>query len=719
MTGDGWLRSALGYLDELGAIALGVAGLLTLLGLPGLTRGSLIDAWVKMLQFGLGWGAYVIGVGSLAAAYILSRDRRLRSDVPGWSRVVASELLLFSLLALFAILDGMDLSQAEIGAGGGVIGWSIATILGDMFGTLGRLLCLLISIGLSGYFSFRGLALLPRERREWRAGSRVEAAPWRSQEEETTAKRSAPEAARDRTKKRSTRLPREFRKAFQVPDHGVDTGPRSTKRDPGLPPFEILAKGGSIRVTSREINRAAGLIEKTLSDFGLPVKVVDFRAGPAVTQFAVEPGFIEQESPDGSTRKHKVRVSQISALANDLALALSASALRIEAPVPGKAFIGIEVPNKQAAVVRLRPILASGAVQAVGSPLAIALGRDVAGAPITADLAMMPHLLIAGTTGSGKSVCIAALATCLAMNNHPRDLRMVMIDPKMVELLRFNGLPHLLGKVETELERIIGVLRWCTVEMDRRYKLLEAARARDLSAYHRKIRRSRTAEKLPRLVVMIDELADLMMMAPDQTEGSLVRLAQMARATGIHLVVATQRPSTDILTGLIKANFSSRIAFAVASNVDSRVILDGPGAETLLGRGDMLFLPQEAGAPLRLQGIFVDDQEITKLVDEWKQRIEGEDEPSQEPPWESFLARQAELDGRDNILEQAIELVTRTGQASASLLQRRLKIGYPRAARIMDELEELGVIGGPQSGGRTREVLRTDPSKLAGEQEYD
>jgi S-DNA-T family DNA segregation ATPase FtsK/SpoIIIE len=333
---------------------------------------------------------------------------------------------------------------------------------------------------------------------------------------------------------------------------------------------------------------------------------------------------------------------------------------------------------------------------------------------VAADLAGMPHLLIAGTTGSGKSVCITAIAACLMMNNTPEDLRLVMIDPKMVELVRFNGLPHLYGKVETDLERIVGVLRWCTVEMDRRYKLLEGARARDLDSYNRKARRRPGAEKLPRIVVLLDELADLMMMAPDQTERTLVRLAQMARATGIHLVVATQRPSTDIVTGLIKANFPARISFAVASSVDSRVILDTQGAETLLGRGDMLFLSAEASAPLRLQGAFVSDAEIQSLVEYWKAEAESEAEEQPErpaevrPPWEEILTRQAAPDESDDVLQRAIEVVKQTGNASASMLQRRLRIGYPRAARLMDELEELGIVGRSQSGGRTREVLRGD-----------
>ncbi|MBI3359782.1 MAG: DNA translocase FtsK, partial [Chloroflexi bacterium] len=466
------------------------------------------------------------------------------------------------------------------------------------------------------------------------------------------------------------------------------------------------------------------------------VKVIDYKTGPSVTQYAVEPGFVERPGPDGEIKQYKVRVSQISALANDLALALSAPTIRIEAPVPGHSYVGIEVPNRRTFLVGLRPLMESAAFQKINSPLAIALGRDVSGSPIAADLAAMPHLLIAGTTGSGKSVCITAAATCLVANNTPEDLRLIMIDPKMVELVRFNGLPHLYGHVEVELDRILGVLRWCTREMDRRYKLFESVAARNLEAYNQQIKRKKDAERLPRIVILVDELADLMILAPDETERTLIRLAQMARATGMHLIVATQRPSTDIVTGLIKANFPARISFAVASSIDSRVILDTPGAESLLGRGDMLFLSPEAGTPVRLQGCFVTDREVENVVEYWREETAEEEEEvvkessgergdAREPskrdetrsprddvqtkpgaaPWDTMLAREAVVEDKDNQIEQAIAIVKQYGTASASLLQRKLRIGYPRAARLMDELYEMGIVGRPQQGGKTREVL--------------
>jgi S-DNA-T family DNA segregation ATPase FtsK/SpoIIIE len=402
-----------------------------------------------------------------------------------------------------------------------------------------------------------------------------------------------------------------------------------------------------------------------------------------------------------------VRVSQISTLANDLALALAASRLRVEAPVPGRSIVGIEVPNSTIQLVGVREVMESEGFGKLGSPLAFALGHDVAGEPVVADLARMPHLLIAGTTGSGKSVCIKAIATCLIYNNTPDQLRLVMIDPKMVELVRFNGLPHLYGRVEVDLERVVKVLRWVAWEMDDRYKRFAAITARNLDDYNRLVKRD-GQPPLPRIVVLVDELADLMMLAPDEVERTICRIAQMARATGIHLVVATQRPSTDVVTGLIKANFPARISFATVSQVDSRVILDMPGAETLLGRGDMLYLAADAGYPVRVQGCFVSEEEVERVVGFWREQVGPVEE---EAPWERLMrpagASSVEDDyGVDeDMLQQAIALVQETGSASASLLQRRLRVGHPRAARLMRVMEEMGVIGPPEAAGRTRRVI--------------
>jgi S-DNA-T family DNA segregation ATPase FtsK/SpoIIIE len=518
----------------------------------------------------------------------------------------------------------------------------------------------------------------------------------------------APPEEKPKSTKKPAPLPPEFRKSLRAPETQDNRPAEPPPRKDTFPPLTILSGEQVSRPDERTINQTAGMIEKTLSEFGIPATVIGFRIGPTVTQFAVQPGFIRKTGSDEEdARLMKVRVAQIAALQKDLALALAAERLRIQAPVPGKPYVGIEVPNSRSAVVRLRPILETEDFIKVNSPLTIALGRDVSGQPLVADLARMPHLLIAGATGTGKSVCITSIAACLAMNNAPEDLRMVMIDSKMVELLRYNGLPHLYGKIETNIERIMGVLRWVVVEMEHRYRLLESAKARDLSSYNRKLVRRGEGATLPRIVVIIDELADLMMSAPDQTEHNLVRLAQMARATGIHLVVATQRPSTDVVTGLIKANFPARLAFAVTSGVDSRVILDAAGAETLLGRGDLLFLNPEVGNPLRAQGVIVTDQEIEKIIMHW-QKVS--DVPLDDvPPWEKLLQEPAE-DGDDALIEEAKSLVRETQRASASLLQRRLRIGYPRAARLLDQLEEMGIVGSSQGGGREREVL-VDPDE--------
>ena len=699
------LETLMDSMGDLVAVALIAVAAIVLLGLFDLTRGGLIDPFIGFIRKGLGYGAFLAPILLGIPVYFSIRKRRGHWVQVPWLRVVSLEITLFAALALMSTFSGMGLAEAEAGSGGGIVGWGLARLMGDIFGGFGRVLILSL-IFLTSLFLGVG-AYLKRMIDDF-VPSAIGSSPSLT-ERGDLAETGAPQAQQDPKQTdpaRSVRkLPREFRKNFQVAQTPDEKPPRPTRRDPRLPTLDILDLERKGAVTSREINLAAGLIEKTLADFGLPARVVSFRTGPSVTQFAVEPGYVEHGGADGEVHRQKVRVSQISALANDLALALASPRLRIEAPVPGQAYVGIEVPNHKPSIVRLRPILETEAFQAISSPLALGLGRDVAGAAVATDLTTMPHLLIAGTTGSGKSVSIASIAVCLAMNNTPEDMRLVMIDPKMVELIRFNGLPHLLGKVETELERIVGVLRWCTVEMDRRYRLLESSKARDIEMYNRKIRRQKDNERLPRIVILIDELADLMMMAPDQTEHTLVRLAQMARATGIHLVVATQRPSTDILTGLIKANFPARMSFAVASGVDSRVILDCPGAETLLGKGDMLFLSPEAGAPVRLQGVYVTDGEIERLRTYWREELGDESPEAVESPWEELLHRQAALGDQDEILEQAIALVKQRDEASASLLQRGLRIGYPRAARLMDQLEELGVVGRPQAGGRTREVL--------------
>jgi len=696
------------YVWDIAGIFLLTIGLLTLLALLDQTQGVVTTWWAGVLQRWFGWGSYlfipiVLGLGILL---IVQRSETL--EKVNWSRTLILELAIFAGLALLALSSDASLERASQGLDGGLVGWGLAELLGTFIRPVWLLvffliaviiLALLIGSGISSY-----LGKLVQDYAV--SGGAID----KSEPAVSIGDGNLDEQPAQRVKKKFPRLPAEYRKKFKIQlDDEKAADP--AKRDQRLPGLDLLINEQTNKPDERNINLTAGLIEKTLAEFGIPAKVVGFQVGPTVTQFAVEPGFVEKVNSEEDIKRQKVRVAQIAALSRDLALALSAPSLRIEAPVPGRPYIGIEVPNTRSTVVRLRPILETEAFYKFGSPITIALGRDVSGQAVVADLASMPHLLIAGTTGSGKSVCIAALTTCLVMNNTPEDLRIVMIDPKMVELVRFNGLPHLYGKVETELERILGVLRWTVSEMDRRYKLLEASRSRNIDTYNRKMRKKRDGETLPRIVVMIDELADLMMSAPEQTEPALVRLAQMARATGIHMVVATQRPSTDVVTGLIKANFPARISFAVASSIDSRVILDSSGAESLLGRGDMLFLPPEAGSPIRAQGAMVTDQEIERLITFWQDSSSLQEE--QTPPWDSLLEQEAILAQKDQLIDKAIAIVQETQRASASMLQRRLRIGYPRAARLIDELEDLGVVGSSQGGGREREVLLSPDDELS------
>jgi S-DNA-T family DNA segregation ATPase FtsK/SpoIIIE len=682
--------------DAIGVLLIAFA-MMSFLALGGYTKGLMLSPWVALLTLWFGWGSYVV---VLAIAYCGYAVLRREGFAIGWGRLFALEIASFLTLALFAALKGNSLLRAESGMDGGRIGWGLVTLfwrIGELSGTLVLfvlwLLCLMTGFGVWAAIE-RGLLKLAGENQP------LDTANQPAVQKEPVLEETKPEPAAK--KKTSTQLPPEFRKSLKVSEHQdkKPTAPRD--RDERLPSLNILLSDQNARPDERTINQTAGMIEKTLAEFGIVATVIGFRVGPTITQFAVQPGFMKRPgATEEEAQQIKVRVAQIASLQKDLALALSAERLRIEAPVPGKPYVGIEVPNSHTSVVRMRSILETDAFHKIGKPLAMALGRDVSGQPVVADLARMPHLLIAGATGSGKSVCITSIAACLAMNNSAEDLRMVMIDSKMVELLRFNGLPHLYGKVETNIERILGVLRWVVVEMEHRYRLLEAAHSRDLETYNKRLSRKKDGVPLPRIVVLIDELADLMMSAPDQTEHNLVRLAQMARATGIHLIVATQRPSTDVVTGLIKANFPARLAFAVASGVDSRVILDTTGAESLLGRGDMLLLNPEVGNPVRAQGVMITDMEIERIIAHWQKNVETNNEV---PPWEKLLSEPEENED-EGLIEKAVSIVRQSQRASASLLQRRLRIGYPRAARLLDQLEERGVVGPSQGGGKERDVL--------------
>ncbi len=456
-----------------------------------------------------------------------------------------------------------------------------------------------------------------------------------------------------------------------------------------LPPLDILEESHT-EVDSGNIEANVSIIQKTLADFGIEVEMGEVNVGPTVTQYTLRPA-------------QGIKLSQIAALQNDLALALAASSIRMELPIPGKALVGIEIPNKATAIVRIKDVISTQEFAGHKSNLAFALGRDVAGHPIISDLAGMPHLLIAGATGTGKSVGINSLIISFLYRNSPEELRLIVIDPKRVELNLYNGIPHLLTPVITDYDKAVNALKWAVNEMDRRYHVLEEAKKRNIKEYNAKIE-----DRLPYIVIIVDELADLMAVAQADVEAAIVRLAQMARAVGVHLVLATQHPSVNIITGVIKANITARIAFAVSSNMNSRVILDEGGAEKLLGSGDMLYITAELGKPRRVQGSYISEREVRAVVDfvaaqagdvEYSPEILEKQRPST-----ALGGSFATDEDDDDLLPEAIEVVKNAGKASASLLQRRLRIGYARAARLLDLMEEQGVIG-PADGAKPRDVF--------------
>ncbi len=729
-------------LDILG-IGLALLGLLTLLSMFSRTQGTLTFAWVSLLQQAAGWGAFILPLSLLGfGAWLLFRHIELSPQLSA-ERMVGILLLLTNILGWMSYLaSGAIWEIARAGRGGGYIGGAIEWLLEKMVGRAGSVvilitwlvLALILTLDISFTDLIRALqkGKLPGERagspRQTAASGRMAGSddtepaqlelpptfqPLRPSKVSPAAVQSKSSAAPVKTVRVEKSRPSaeetgmEIQPEYQHPASTIWNLPEINKvLDPASPQAQ----------TASYDNDRARLIEETLKSFGAPAHVVEIHRGPTVTQFGVEPEFIESR-----TGKTRVRVARIAALADDLALALAAPRIRIQAPVPGRNYVGIEVPNITSTRVSLREVIESEAFLKQKPPLRFALGKDVAGKAKAADLSVLPHLLIAGTTGSGKSVCVNSILTSYLLHNSPEALRLILVDPKRVELTGYNGIPHLLAPVVVEPERVIGALQWVMREMDGRYHRFSEKGVRNIQEYNNRY----PDDRLPYLLVVIDELADLMMMAPDETERSIARLAQLARATGIHLVIATQRPSVDVVTGIIKANFPSRIAFSVASNVDSRVILDQPGAEKLLGRGDMLFQAPDAPAPVRLQGTFVSDSEINRLVDFWRDEAERvraiqPGVPSQEMPAAIpkgaplsqkplFEEIQAVSEG-DPLLPEAIELVRKEGRASITMLQRRMRVGYTRAARLIDSMEEKGIIAASQPNSQVREVLDYGPT---------
>jgi len=714
-------------LDLLG-VGMTLVGLLTLLSLLSQNRGWISGGWLALLGQAFGWGMYLLPVGLIALGLWLILRHFDRLPQLALERVVGLILLYLNLLAWLHYLNfpanrTANFDLAERSLGGGYVGGSVLALLTPSLGWGGATIALIawlvvalaLALDLSVPELFGWIApLFARLQNAWDARRRRNPTGQPTLGQGFTPLQMRPNTEHPPSGTLPTAQP-------LTPIFGGEI------REWALPPLdEILDAGGEVSYDDEFDRQRARMVEDTLASFGAPAKVIEVNRGPTITQFGVEPGFIETRN--GQMR---VRVSKIAALADDLALALSAKRIRIQAPVPSKGYVGIEVPNEAISLVALRDVLESEAFRRSKSLLRFALGQDVAGNAVSADLSVMPHLLIAGATGSGKSVCVNSLICCLLLNNTPDDLRMVMVDPKRVELTGYNGIPHLLAPVVVELERVVGALQWVAREMDQRYHKLAQAGARNIEDYNVRLA-AHGEKKVPHLVVVIDELADLMMLAPDETERTITRLAQLARATGIHLVIATQRPSVDVVTGLIKANFPARVAFAVASGVDSRVILDQPGAERLLGRGDMLFQAPDAAAPVRLQGAFVSDPEIQRLVTYWR-GFSGSLEPAstaiggvvdslpagiplkQIPLWEDMKAEE-EL---DPLYAEAVDLVRRQGRASISMLQRRLRIGYTRAARLIESMQERGIVGLAQPGAQSLEVLDYGPAAPPIEEQGD
>ncbi len=703
-------------LDMIGVI-LALAGLLILLTLFASSRSAISGDSIRLLGQLLGWGVYVLPVGLLAFGLWLILRNISRIPPLSLERTTGAILLFFWLLtAMHTIIAAPEMAQtaAMAGQGGGLIGSVFERLLWFSVGPWGAVIALLawLVIGLTLVLDtavqdlFRWVIPLVTKVKAW-IRKRAPAVPEAKSEAQANGYTPLKPPAAAPAVPSPAPLP-----GYPVAGPSVKVPVIQW----ALPQIQdILDAGTAPAVNEDFVKQRARLIEDTLASFGAPAQVVEISRGPTITQFGVEPLFVETRL--GRTR---VRVSKIASLADDLALALAAPRIRIQAPVPGHGYVGIEVPNDEMTLVSLRDILESETFQRNRTSLRFALGRDVAGHPITANLESMPHLLIAGTTGSGKSVCVNSILTCFLLNNTPDDLRLILVDPKRVELTSYNGIPHLLSPVVVEIERVVGALQWMTREMDKRYHDFARIGARNITDYNLRMK-AQGGRKLPFLLIVIDELADLMMIAPDETEKTITRLAQLARATGIHMVLATQRPSVDVVTGLIKANFPARIAFAVASGVDSRVILDQPGAERLLGRGDMLYQAPDAPAPARLQGVFVSDHEIQKLAEYWRLQAgqaspyaapgaPADTLPEGIPLKQQVLWEDMEKTDGDPLLGEAIDLVRREGRASVSMLQRRMRIGYTRAARLVDVMEEKGIVGPPEGNTQVRTVLDYGPA---------
>ncbi len=715
-------------LDLLGFGLTALAGV-TLLSMLSPQQGKVTGWWLHTLKLLFGWGEYAVPVliGGVGLWLIL---RRFGERVPTPHAAPIAGLLLGFMLLL---VMGQALAQklwptlsaqalATAGHGGGLTGAALLDLGTTTLGPAGVILVLFIGwlIALSLLTRLSPVELFQKLAQKY-AAAKSSPAPDTETQPEPEAPPPPPPTPSPKPARSRKQSPPKINTASRTDKPKLDIViPSAGTHAWKLPDARQMLKTGSEqRYNADLIRRQSTIIEETLRSLGAPVQVIEINRGPVITQFGVEPLFVTNRS--GKTTK--VKVSKIAGLADDLALALSARSIRVQAPIPGKGLLGIEIPNEEAAVVSLRDVIESESFASLKGRLKLGLGLDVSGQPVTADLRKMPHLLIAGATGAGKSVCVNAIIAALLLQNSPDTLRLLMVDPKRVELTQFNGIPHLLTPVIVNVERVVPALRWAMREMDARYRRFAKIGARNIEDYNRRIKKLADGEPIPYIVVIIDELADLMLQSPEETERVICRLAQMSRATGIHLIIATQRPSVDVVTGLIKANFPARIAFAVASSIDSRVILDVPGAERLLGRGDMLFMPPDVSQPQRLQGAFVSDEELDALIDYWRKAAQSPNGevsstptvqvigslPKQPALFPEFTTPKGKF--KDDLLPDAVRVFLNEDRASVSLLQRRLRIGYTRSARLVEELSEMGIVT-TEKQGQFRKVNRVLAEEL-------
>ncbi len=742
------------------ALVLLFLAILSVIALFAPDAGAIVAPWHGLLSTLLGWGI-AFAAPLLAGFAVMLWMKTMPAE--RWMAATGAALVALALLGVFHLVGGGADNAIEAGEGGGLLGLAVSGLLNGALGIVGAwvVLVLLAAVGLLLYFNMtigdlvagylserderreqeaetarkvqrpraadaRGRAEAPEPEPEPRPGlidrMRDRLAGGQDSEDDSPliVRRERPAPSGNGTASRAVAIqppPAAVTLAIAVPpsinelehveeEHLAEAASAETadaalepvERAWELPHLDLLADAPESSAAQLDLSSKGRRIRDTLADFGIGVKVARIQEGPVVTQYAldVDPG---------------IKLSRIAGLADNLALALSARSILIEAPIPGEPFVGVEIPNSAFDLVTLKEVLGSKihAEASERSKLAFALGQDVAGQPFSADLAKMPHLLIAGATGSGKSVCVNAIIDSFLVNATPAEVKLILIDPKRVELAQYKGIPHLLTEVIVEPDKAVNALKWTVGTMESRYAEFAARGVRNISAYNEALRAGEP--RMPFIVIVIDELADLMMISAYEVEATITRIAQLARATGIHLIVATQRPSVQVVTGLIKANIPSRIAFAMTSGVDSRTILDTNGAEDLLGRGDMLYQPIDAPRAVRLQGVLVTDPEIEALARHWRGQGGPQYKPEITAPRRDGKpggrpGEDDETDDADALYSQAVDIVRRSDKASASLLQRRLRIGYARAARILDQMEDRDVVG-PADGSRFREVLIT------------